>query len=180
MREVIEEALQALVGQPLLLTRRAADMEMFHFGVRHIVRDSKGNESVIGTYALHVQCAWRIVGPLGIVTGRHDLYYPAGDPDRDEPGFDWQVPGSNRRDARMASFMIQWQAPLVVVAVQADAVGSVYLTLSQGFALEVWPDDSLAGEHWRLLALSQAGPSRHFVVSGIGVDDQDWVARAGD
>ena len=35
----VEAALHALLGQPLLLTRRAADMEMFHFGARRAVTD---------------------------------------------------------------------------------------------------------------------------------------------
>ncbi len=177
MRGAVEAALHVLVGQPMLLTRRAADMEMFHFGARRAVTERHGAISSVGTYALHVQCTWRLVGPMGIVTGRHDLYSPAGDSDREEADFQWEVSGSNRRDERLAAFFAQWSAaPPVVVGVQADAVGSLTLTLSGGFTFDVFPDDSLAGEHWRLLDLSRASVRRHFVVTGIGAEDQGWVA----
>ena len=44
---------------------------------------AKGAERTVGDFALHVQCAWRIAGPNGIVAASRDRYVPAGDPDGD-------------------------------------------------------------------------------------------------
>jgi hypothetical protein len=51
-----------------------------------------------------------------------------------------------------------------VQAVEVDGAGGFRLTLSDGHALEIFPDDSRGGEDWRLL--SPATEARHFVVSG--------------
>jgi hypothetical protein len=50
--------------------------------------------------------------------------------------------------------------------------GGIVLSLAGGFALAVFPDDSLDGkysEHWRLLRPGDL--SSHFVVSGSGIDE---------
>jgi hypothetical protein len=41
------------------------------------------------------------------------------------------------------------------------------LNLADAFALEVFPDDSLDDEHWRLFQPSR--DLRHFVVTGAGI-----------
>jgi len=57
--------------------------------------------------------------------------------------------------------------PLVVEAVQADAVGSLHIILGDGFALDIFPDVSISGEHWRLFR--PRTKAAHFVVTGEGV-----------
>jgi hypothetical protein len=42
------------------------------------------------------------------------------------------------------------------------------LALSEEFMLDVFPDDSLPGEHWRFFQPGREAP--HFVVSGGGSD----------
>lgn len=168
MKAKIEEALHCLIGLPLWNASRAADLESFQLGTRHIVPSHRGGTKEVGDYALHVQCAWRIVGAEGIVVASRDRYYPAGNPDEDPPDFEWYRSGTNRCDEQVAMFFKnKTNTPLVVEAIQADPVGSLRLTLNNEFALEVFPDDSLAGEHWRLF--QPFNDNDHFVVTGLAV-----------
>ncbi len=50
-----------------------------HFGE---IRPHHSGEGTVGDYVLHVQCAWRLDGPQGTVTGRDDLWIYAGPGER--------------------------------------------------------------------------------------------------
>jgi len=149
---------------------RAADLEWLQFGERRTVFDRHGKPREVGAYALHLQCAWRITGPSGIVVGSRDLFYaPGGDPYNEPPDFDWAQPGANRRDHRTAGLIAEMAvSPLRVESVHGDAVGGFRLVLSDGYTLEVFPDDSLPAEHWRLFQPSTE--AEHFVVTGDGIE----------
>ena len=56
----------------------------------------------------------------------------------------------------------------VVEGVRADSVGGFQLALSGGLTLDVFPDHSLPGEHWRLF--SPGADAEHFVVTGEGIE----------
>src|SRR4051794_36672784 len=95
-REKIEQTLQSLIGLPLCKSHRGADMQGFHFGAQHSTTTRRGEPAVVGDYALHVQCAWCIVGPEGIIVGSRDVYYPPGDDPYDQPpDFHWDTKGGN-------------------------------------------------------------------------------------
>ena len=165
-----------MVGMPLWGASRAADMEMFAFGEKHNVPDIRRGKQVgtreVGDYALHVQCAWRIAGPKGIVVGSTDRFYAAGDnPYYKLDEVDWEDrPGENRSDEhRTAFFEERKDSPLIVQEVWADSVGSIALALSDGYTLEVFPHNSLEREHWRLFQPATDEP--HFVVTGAGIED---------
>lgn len=167
----VEEVLAALVGLPLWGTNRAVDMQMFDLGARREVAIERGRRrrqrKHVGDYGLHIQCAWRIAGPAGIVVASRDLYTIAGpEPESSrDVDWDWETPGASRRDERLAAWLEA--GPYVVEAVRADALGGFELALAGGHVLAVWPDDSLLDEHWRLLPPS---PSiGHFVVTGAGI-----------
>lgn len=53
--DVITASLRPLVGLPLSVARRAADLRGFHFGEMRPTRRGNG-----GAYVLHVQCPWRL------------------------------------------------------------------------------------------------------------------------
>ena len=104
MKGAIERTLAPLVGLPMWAGGRAADMTMFSFGDRWRVRNRHGEMVEVGEYALHVQCAWRLVGASRIIVASRDYFYPAGDPDDEPPNFDHDQPGANRREERMKAF----------------------------------------------------------------------------
>ena len=170
MKEQIEHTLRAIAGMPMWSIGRAADLEWFHFGAQRVVTTHKGGIKTVGDYALHVQCAWRIIGPNGIVVASRDRYYPArGHLDEDLSQFDWDKPGVNRCDEQVSIFLGKHtETPLVVEAVEADSVGGFQITLSRGYALQIFPDHSSDGEYWRLFQPSME--QEHFVVTGHGIE----------
>ena len=94
-----------LQGLPLWDWGRAANLIWFEFGARRTVTGHTRNEQrVVGEWALHVQCAWRLTSPSGIEVAYQDIYYPAsseGNMDLDE--FDWDRQGKNRCDEKLAT-----------------------------------------------------------------------------
>ena len=80
---------------------------------------------MVGEYALHVSCAWRLVGPDGILVASGDLFTPA-DADADPDTFQWDVIGANWCDVRLRAFIeATAESPLAVVSIPADGMGGV-------------------------------------------------------
>jgi hypothetical protein len=168
MKDRIEQSLASLVGLPMWVARRAADMEMFQFGDRQLTRNRRGEPAEVGQYALHVQCTWRLLDARGIIAASQDCFYPAGDPDNKPPDFEWDK-AVNRRDERMAAFFATCgNAFPVVQRVEADRLGSLRVVMSGEVTLEVFPDNSLEEEHWRFFR--PASDEKHLVVTGRGLD----------
>jgi hypothetical protein len=169
MREQIQKALAVLIGEPLWSSGRAADLEWFQFGERRTVNGLWDKPKEIGAHALHVQCAWRIRQGDEVVVGSSDLYIPAEEGTQSE-SFDWQVLGSSRRDKRIAELFQNETRQFLVQQVQVGDAGSFTIILDSAYALDVFPDDSLSNEHWRIFKPSSDTP--HFVVSGGGLETE--------
>ena len=170
IRASIEGALEPLIGMPWWKAHRAADLQVFGFGARRPITNRRGKQVLVGEYSLHVQCGWRISGAFGIIVARRDLYYPAGlDPYRDRGNFRYDGPVPNRRDEQIAALLEARQdRHLMVTSAEANDLGGFCLRFCDGFLLEVFPDDSLDEEHWRLLEPDVDTP--HFVVTGRGCE----------
>jgi len=168
MREQIQKALDVLIGEPLWSSGRAADLEWFHFGQRRTVKGLRGEPKEVGAHALHVQCAWRIRQGDEVVVGSSDLYVPSEESDTQSDNFDWQVLGSSRRDKRIAELFQNETRQFLVQQVQVGDAGSFTIILDGAYALDVFPDDSLSDEHWRIFRPSSDAP--HFIVSGKGLE----------
>lgn len=172
MKAEIERALEALVGLPVWDAGRAGAMLWVQMGGKHVRAPDERGARVVGEYALHVSCAWRLVGPDGILVASGDMFTPA-DPDSDPETFAWDERGANWCDVRLRAFVeATAESPLPVVSATADEMGGVRLTLAEGIALEVFPDSSHAEhvetEFWRLFQPGQ--PSPHVVVGSAGID----------
>lgn len=175
----IERELAVIIGLPMWRATRAADMLCLQFGA---VRTSlsqygprKGRLGTHGEYALHVQCAWRIAGPEGVVVGRADRYYPHSDLLRgredwrwwEDPDWDSTQLNANRWDERIQPWMAA--GPYVVAGVTADELGGLRVAFARGFALDVFANDTSEDlEHWRFF--SPHDPRPHFVVTTDGID----------
>jgi hypothetical protein len=176
-KDRVKRTLQVLIGLPLQDIGRAAGIVWVHFGKLREVPAYRGGMKNVGTYALHVQCAWRLTGSTGIVTGDRDMFLAAGDdPFTDDEAFDWSVPGSSRCDERLRIFFQHQEgSSLIVESVhQVDNIGSFQLILSKSYRLEIFPNDSLDGldnEYWRLFQPGTKQP--HFVVTGKGVEIEE-------
>jgi hypothetical protein len=164
-RDDILAHLQPLVGLPLAHAVRAGGMRGLHFG-----QPRRAGRALVGEYALHIQCPWRLDGPDGIVTGWTDLWCHPGS--RAPEGWDFDE-GPNLQDERLAALLGGVDEPsgayvneteaLVVEEVRCTPFGDVRIHLSGGYRLWLFPAGS-AGEHWRLLRGHTDDP--HFVVEG--------------
>jgi|HubBroStandDraft_6_1064221.scaffolds.fasta_scaffold770410_1 hypothetical protein len=163
--------LQKLIGMKLSRMALAADMRTLQFGNT----EARKRGGVVGEYALHVQCPWRLESDTGIITGSGDLYVP--DEKSEQPGepFDWENGGSlqerilrellegyddnNRQIVNLTNIF-------VVADIQSDSAGGFCLTLSGGYRFLVFPNGT-GSEAWRLFKPSTdecESNEEHFVV----------------
>jgi len=140
-------------------------MAMFDFGARRKVIDSRGTEKDSGELALHVQCAWRITRGARILVGSRDIHYPSTYSEGQEISndFDWER-DTTRLDALLQALFDAGTKEFVVQRVEVGDAGKFIAVLSGELSLEVFPDDSLPLEHWRLFIPQAHQP--HFVVAG--------------
>lgn len=169
--------LSLLIGKQLSIARRAASMRGFHFG--RITIEADKNRST-GEFALHIQCPWRIEGPIGIVTGDEDLWEPVG---QDED-IDWEKwnyeDNENLQDQQVGELLggydpmtksfINKTEFLVVEAINADDFGGASISLSGNYRLVLFPSSSVS-ENWRLFQPSS--DQEHFVIAGGLVESAD-------
>jgi hypothetical protein len=141
-------------------------MKNFQFGA---IRPHPSGKGTVGSFALHIQCPWRIVTADRIITGSADYYEPPAD--GTDVNQDDHLQGNLQRvrlrellggyDPKTKSFVNE-QNRLAVEAVHADRYGGISLILAGGFRLEVFPNGSDA-EDWRFFSPDD---NNHFVVGG--------------
>ena len=168
MRSQIEGVLKTLRGLPMWESGRTVDLQSFQFGPIRKVSDRHGEIRMVGTYALHVQCAWRITHGDEIVVASRDRFYPAGDPYQEVENFEWDRPGVNRCDERIFNmFQSRSESPFIVKNIIADNFGGFDLLFDSEHTLTVFPDDSLEGEFWRFF--EPFSNKEHFIITGKGI-----------
>ena len=170
-QQQVESVMTPLVGMPLWDAGRAADLLWVAFGQRQTIQDFRGEPREVGEFALHVQCAWRFVRDEKVLVGNRDLYYPRGyryPKDEIPKEFNWDVQRANRCDEVLATLFAGGAKQFVVLRVEAGHAGEVALLLEGGLALQVFPNDSLVGEHWRLFR--PGSDAQHWVFTGQGLE----------
>jgi hypothetical protein len=164
----IQRSLSALVALPLWALGRAADLAWFEFGGRRTVLSHLGREKLVGDYALHIQCPWRMMRGDKIITGRGDIFSTPEESEEPTPAdFDWQR--GNRFDRIVAALFDHESRQFTVRGLQAGEVGNFVVEMEDGYKLEVFPYDSETGEHWRFFKPYSDEP--HIVFSGTGLAD---------
>jgi hypothetical protein len=161
---------EPLIGLRLSIVRRAADMLVLHFGE---IQQHPSGEGTVGDYALHVQCPWRLQGPLGTITGSGDLWVYVGPGERPknwsyEDGFslqDQKLGTYFERDETTRSW-VNHSERFVVMSSEESGHGDVRLELKNGMALLLFPAESSA-ESWRFFV--PVGSGRHVVFSALHV-----------
>jgi hypothetical protein len=166
LKDIVERVLAPLVGLRLWGLTRRADLLSLQFGEP---REIDGQS--VGSYTLHVACAWRIADATSIVAGSGDLFTPA-DPDADLESFDWDVEGASWWDARITELSRLLADPVMLTTFLADSYGGVRLVCTRGIEVELFPNSSPAPhvetEFWRVV---RSGQSDDFVlVSTSGIE----------
>ena len=168
LKKRIEVALSALIDMPIWDAWRALNMEMFDIGERVEIVNRRKEKVQIGTYRLHVQAPWRIVGPKGVVVGSEDAHFPPSDREGEER-FNPNKERSLCEERVQAWLDKHRRKSLFIQSVEADDLGGFRLVLTGGYTLEVMPASSIPDyEHWRMLGPGEDQPP-HFVVVGSKV-----------
>jgi hypothetical protein len=163
--------LQPLIGLKLSRMALAADMRTLQFGNT----EARIGGGVVGEYALHVQCPWRLEDDARMITGSDDLYEPAEQSEQLTESFDWEK-GDSLQERTLRDLLkgydtntkqiVNSTSLLTVDAVQADSAGGFCLGLSGGYRFLVFPNGTRR-EAWRLFKPSKDGiesNERHFVI----------------
>jgi hypothetical protein len=109
----------------------------------------------------------RVANHLGdkIVTGRGDIFCAPEEADEPTPtDFNWD--NYNRFDKVVKHLLENESRQFTVQSANAGDAGSLTLALSSGFKLDVFPQDSESGEHWRFF--EPYSEKQHLVFSGTG------------
>jgi hypothetical protein len=121
-----EDALAALVGQPLADLSCFMGFQRFEFGEPRVAEDEDGEEAIAFDYSLVLNCPWQIEDADGLALS-------FSTPDQ-------TVAFGQRIDAN----------PPIVIAAEVSDDGSLDLALSEGFALTVSPGEGEM-EQWRFI-----------------------------
>jgi hypothetical protein len=144
LEKEIAIALAPLQGLVAWGPARAASMLTLQLGEPRADTSATGRSRVIGEYALHVQCPWRLTEGARMVVGSGDLFTPAM-ADADPATFNWDVKGATWWDYQWRDFASK-HASLRVDSIFTDPFGGFRLLCSGGVAFEVFPSTSVA-EH---------------------------------
>lgn len=169
-----ELALSQLLNLPLLSIGRAHCLIWIHFGEWLIQPDRHGGTRTVGTWALHIECPWRLTNKYGIVTGAGDRWLP---PNLSEDSDEWDYefdPNTERTqlDLKMQQFASQNKG-VRIKCVQTDNTGGFRLSFEHGTELEVFPTNSQDVDFWRLF--QPGNETEHFVVTGTGASGPSLV-----
>jgi hypothetical protein len=68
-----KEALSSLIGTRLSKYGRAIDMLIVQFGELRTLKQPRGRQGLVGQFALHVQCCWRVRKGSKLLVGSNTL-----------------------------------------------------------------------------------------------------------
>ena len=137
--ELIREALQNLVGEPLTHMVRALGMQYFRFGVQRPCKDYNGEEATQADWGIMVgsKSYWQVEGPDGFLLSSDN--FP-----KDQERTDLHAKEFYNR---------QGTNPLVVLETTVSDDGSHSLLFSEGYRLKVRFPETLGKyeEPWRFM-----------------------------
>ena len=165
---IIEETLSKILNEPIRNIRRAAATGMIDFGQDKISKDSHGRERILTQYALHLQCAFRIIDSDKVIVANLDMFEPNSKTKWSE-NFDWDVFGANLYDEKCQLLVRELEdTSIIVTAVKASCFGDLKIFLSNGYVIEVMNNLSCNEEIWRFF--EPGTENAHFVFTGCGIE----------
>lgn len=153
----IERELQKLVGLRAWGPGLAAGMLTVSFGNRYPDTTRSGKEREVGDYALHIQCAWRLVRGSAVVIGFTDYLAAEGQE------------GANEVWDRLKQ---EFSTSPIVKKLSHARAGAFSFTLESDLHLEAFPSLSATNvdeESWRIFTPKSL--VSHFVVTPSGIED---------
>ena len=153
--------LNFLQGLKIQNIGRTLDMVNIGFGEPVVRKKKNGEEIIIGKFALHVQCPFRIIRDNNIVLGYTDIFIP------DEENS--LVVDLNKRNTNVFDSKVEW----LKLELKNEVVKGVYLTSindlviqTTNFTIEILVCDQTS-ESWRFFCVTDDSP--HIVVDEDGL-----------
>lgn len=162
----MNEHIDILSGEVLRDIGRASDMLWLSFGKTIKIINRRGKEVLKGTYAIHVQCPWRIVDQnlSTILLTSSDIYHPNSKFEVNNE-FNWDIQGNNRFDEKVT----KWKAhnkSVFVNEIEISSIGDLRIILNNGEVIEIFINKSTNTECWRFFECGTK--KQHMVVTGQG------------
>jgi hypothetical protein len=157
-------ALNNLQNLPLLDIGAAGTLLWIHFGQEITITDHRARIRTVGSWAVHIQCPWRISGRHGIVVASGDFWDPPVLDDEERNELFEARKDRSRFDVQIKHFLSDAQGVLIKKCA-VDPCGGFRLLTERSYTIEVFPINSQEIECWRMF---RPNSDNHFVVTGIG------------
>ena len=163
----IYEYINRIVGQPICSIGRVSNMLWIGIGENFKTINRRGREIEKSTYALHIQCQWRIVNKVKkeILFASADIYSPRKDIDCQNV-FNWETQGNNLFDEKSQRWL-KGETPICIKKYKINQWGDLELFFSNDERLQTFNTASDDSECWRLFM--PKSDELHLVVSGLGI-----------
>ena len=169
LMDSIDFQFQKIIGLAFRRIRRMAATGSIGIGDMKSKIDKKGESVSVPQYALHIQCAYRIVDRNKVVVSNLDMFGVNSSTEWTE-NFDWDVDGVNLYDEKTSAINKDIsEAEVLIENVKASPYGDVDIFLSNGWIIQIFVNYSSQYEAWGLFEVDSDTP--HFVVTGQGVQE---------
>lgn len=158
--------IKVIEGEILRDIGRASDMAWLSIGRTIEVNNLKGEKILKGTYAIHIQCPWRMVDTKNniILFTSHDMYLPNKELNGNEH-FDWDIQGENLYDKKVQEWKRKYPE-VVINHIQVNRLGDLSMQLSNCHTIELFMNTSTNNECWRFFECNTG--KKHVVFQGTG------------
>lgn len=166
-KTAIYQYIDRIIGKPVCSIGRASNMLWIGIGETFTTVNRRGMECRKSTYALHVQCQWRIVNSekKEILLAASDMYSPRKGAEFQE-GFDWELRGNNLFDEKSQDWLKGIRP--IIIKYEINEWGDLVLFFENHDKLQIYNTSSDDSECWRLFRPNSEEP--HLVVYGSGIE----------
>ena len=153
----VERHISVLVGLDVSGVGHAADMLTLQFGPLREITTHRGTIKRVGTWALHIQCDWRIEQGGAVFASYSD--------------FAASEENTSSTTRRIRDLLVA-NEPTIVESVTAGDRGDVCISLRRGIRLVICADAIPGDEDWRLFPSNP--DAAHFVIEGGTVASESF------
>ena len=168
LSDLIRSHLMVLSGLQVRYIGRSGNMGWIGFGQDVSLAGPKNSVRVVAKYAIHIQCAFRVLTKDSVLFGSSDMYEPA---DNTIPysDFDWDVLGANYYDVCAQRLSTEFgDNKVIVTRIEVTTYGDVSIMLSNNMVIEVFIDNGTNSESFRFF--EPGNKDSHVVVTGHGIE----------
>lgn len=159
----VNSAFSILNGQKLQYINRTCDMVCIGFGNIFSKKNARGQIIDYASYALHLQCPFRIIKHGKIIVGSNDLFLSLSS---DNEVVDLSEKDSTQFDYKISK-LLQINNDIYVCETKVTIMGDIELSCNL-FDIQVLNVNSNDDESWRFFKVNSQ--DRHIVATGVGID----------